>query len=293
MSRIHQALSKAARERANQNGSTTSADIAEIAAEVSGIGAQAEKLQVVLPQSPEVEAPASRLQRSTTDFVRSEWELDPRFDALAAGAKDKAGAECFRTLKSRLHQVADTRPLRRIMVTSSVPSEGKSFVCANLAHAMAQHNRRVLLIEADLRIPTLHTMFSAPRSPGLSNYLRGESDEYATISVGKRNNMYFMSAGDEVANPSELFLGDRMKELMRFASESFDWVIVDSPPTLPVHDPSLLADLCDGVLFVVRAAATDFELVSKAAAEFRQKNLLGVVFNHVEKAESYGQYYYR
>jgi protein-tyrosine kinase len=294
MSRIHEALSKAARERASQSRAAASADIVEITAQISTIAGAEEKLEVVVPESPEAAVAGSSVQGLQSGFVRSGWELHPQFNAFSAGVKEKVGAERFRTLRSRLYQAADTRSLRRIMVTSSVPSEGKSFVCANLAQAMAQQqDRRVLLIDADLRLPTLHKMLSVPRSPGLSNYLRGECDEYGVIQEGKQDNLHFMSAGDEVANPSELLLGDGMKGLMRFAAESFDWVIVDSPPTLAVHDPSLLADLCDGVLFVVRAAATDFELVSKAAAEFRKKNLLGIIFNHVEKPESYGDHYYR
>src|SRR5258706_616535 len=295
MSRIHQALSKAAQERAKQSNAGTAADIAEIAAAVRRIpDTRHEELAVDVPESPQAELATFGGEGSEPGFVRSDWELDVRFNAFAPGAKDKAGAERFRTLRSRLFQLADTKPLRRVMVTSSVPSEGKSFVCANLAHAMVQQqNRRVLLIDADLRVPTLHKMLSVPRSPGLSNYLRGECDRYGAIQLGRQANLHFMPAGDEVANPSELLMSDRMKELMRYGEESFDWVILDSPPSLPVHDPSLLADLCDGVLFVVRAAATDFELVAKAANEFRKKNLLGVVFNHVEKAETYGDYYYR
>jgi protein-tyrosine kinase len=294
MSRIHQALAKAARERASQTRGAMAADIVEIAAEVRRIpNSGQEELTLDIPETAEAQVAASDRARAQSSFVRSDWEFDARFNAFAPGAKDKAGAERFRTLRSRLFQIADTKLLRRVMVTSSVPSEGKSFVCLNLAQAMVQQqNRRVLLIDADLRIPTLHKTLPVPRSPGLSNYLRGECDELGTIQLGRQDNLYFMPAGDEVANPSELLLGDRMKELMRFGAESFDWVILDSPPALPVHDPNLLADLCDGVLFVVRAGATDFELVSKATSEFRKKNLLGIVFNHVEKAESYRDYYY-
>ena len=295
MSRIHQALSKAASERAKQSSAVTGADIAEIVAEVRRIPdtGQAELL-IDIPESPDANVSALGRERPESGFVRFDWGLDAKYNAFAAGAKEKAGAERFRTLRSRLFQLADTKSLRRIMVTSSVPGEGKSFVCANLAQAMLQQqNRRVLLIDADLRLPALHKMLAAPPGPGLSNYLRGECDEHAAIQLGRQNNLYFMPAGDEVANPSELLMSDRMKELLRYGAESFDWVIVDSPPSLPVHDPSLLADLCDGVLFVVRAASTDFELVAKAANEFRKKNLLGVVFNQVEKAESYGDYYYR
>jgi len=85
---------------------------------------------------------------------------------------------------------------------------------------------------------------------------------------------------------------ERMKQLLDRMSLLFDWIILDSPPALAVHDASILADMCDGVLFVVRAGSTDFELAAKASAEFREKNLLGVVLNRVEKRDSYGDYYY-
>ena len=84
-----------------------------------------------------------------------------------------------------------------------------------------------------------------------------------------------------------------MKHLLEVVTPVFDWLVLDSPPALPVHDASLLADLCDGVLFVVRAGATSFEIAEKASSEFRDKNLLGVVLNRVEKHESYGGYYYK
>ena len=156
-----------------------------------------------------------------------------------------------------------------------------------------RQDRKVLLIDADLRKPTLHEVLSAPKTPGLTNYLRGEVDEFAVIQKGSQNNLFFIPAGDEVGAPSELLLNDRMRKLLDFGSELFDWVILDSPPALPVHDPSMLANLCDGVLFVVRAGSTDVDMATKASAEFRQKNLLGVVFNHIAKAESYGNTYYK
>jgi capsular exopolysaccharide synthesis family protein len=210
------------------------------------------------------------------------------------GSKHKVGAERFRTLRSRLYQISETRDLKTVLVTSSLPSEGKSFVATNLARALVhQQNRKVMLIDADLRMPTQHKIFGAPKTPGLTNYLRGEVDEYGALQKGADGNVYLMPAGDEVSNPSELLLSDRMKRLLRFGNQLFDWVILDSSPSLPVHDSSVLADLCDGVLFVVRAASTEFETAAKAADEFRKKNLLGVVFNCVEKTESsYGENHY-
>jgi protein-tyrosine kinase len=301
MSRIREALTKAATERAKH--ADVSGDFADIAAEVRRPAAAAAVVDPprIVEARPEPQVNVGPISVGPTTFEdllrkckRPEWKLDPRVNLFAPGAKERAGAERFRTLRSRLYQIAETRPLRRVLITSSVPSEGKSFVCANLAQAIVhRQDRKVLLIDADLRKPTLHQVLSAPKTPGLTNYLRGEVDEFAVIQKGSQSNLFFIPAGDEVGAPSELLLNDRMKKLLDFGSELFDWVIVDSPPALPVHDPSMLASLCDGVLFVIRAASTDVDMATKASAEFRQKNLLGVVFNHIEKGESYGNNYYQ
>jgi protein-tyrosine kinase len=95
-----------------------------------------------------------------------------------------------------------------------------------------------------------------------------------------------------VSNPSELLHNERMKALLDRLAPIFDWVILDSPPAIAVHDASILADMCDGVLFVVRAGKTNFEIAQKATKEFDEKNLLGVVLNRVDKGQSYADYYY-
>ena len=204
----------------------------------------------------------------------------------------KIGAEPFRTLRSRLSQIAGTRMLKRILITSSLPAEGKTFVTANLAQSIIrQPDRRVLLIDADLRASRLHVALGAPSTPGLSDYLRGEAEEYSIIQSGPDENLCFIPGGNQVSNPSELLPSDRMRHLLDVVTPMFDFVILDSPPATPVHDPSVLADLCDGVLFVVRAGVTEFEVAEKAVAEFREKNLLGVVLNGAKRETAYGQYY--
>ena len=192
-----------------------------------------------------------------------------------------------------MYQIASTQPLKKILVTSSIPSEGKTFVTANLASSIVRQNeRRVLLIDGDLRASRLHLALGAPLTPGLTDYLRGECDEFEVIQKGFDNNLFFIPGGNIVSNPSELLMGDRIKRLLDFAAPLFDWIIIDSPPALPVHDASMLADLCDGVLFVVRAGQTDYQMAEKASSEFLNKNLLGVVLNCVEKGDGYGSYYY-
>ena len=203
------------------------------------------------------------------------------------------GAERFRTLRSRLYQIAATRPLRRVLITSSVAAEGKTFIAANLAQSMVrQPDRRVLLIDADLRASRLHLALGAPNKPGLTDYLRGDADEYSVIQKGSEYNLCLIAGGQSVSNPSELLLSPRWHQLLDRVTPVFDWIIIDSPPALPVHDASSIADSCDGVLFVVRAGSTEVELTEKAATQFHDKKLLGVVLNRVDLADAPNDYYY-
>jgi protein-tyrosine kinase len=221
------------------------------------------------------------------------WKVDGRLSVFEGGDDKQVGAERFRTLRSRLYQIAGTRPLRRLMVTSSVPAEGKTFVAANLAQSIVrQPDRKVLLIDADLRASRLHQVLGAPRSPGLSDYLTGEANEFQVVQKGSEANLCLIPGGREVSNPSELLMNDRLKRLLEVMTPLFDWIILDTPPVLPVHDASMMADVCDGVLFVVRAGMTEHEMAAKATGEFQDRNLLGVVLNRVEDGAGYGGYYY-
>lgn len=295
MSRIHEALKKAATERSAQLAGKPTADLVELAGE--GL------VEAVVPQSTagEVrrglvelgESGTGSFERLIVKCRRSEWKIDARFSVFAGESLFPHGAEKFRTLRSRLHQIAATRPLKKVLVTSSVPEEGKTFIASNLAQSIIrQENTKVLLIDCDLRASRLHLTVGAAGTPGLTDYLRGKADESQVIQVGKQDNLCFIPGGSGVSNPSELLHGEKMKALLDQLTPIFDWVIIDSPPAIAVHDASILADMCDGVLFVVRAGKTDFEVAQKASGEFREKDLLGVVLNRVEKSETYGDYYY-
>ena len=296
MSRIHEALKKAAQERNAQIADRSMPNVVDLSSEEvrgailpdTGSGLGERGLFSGGPNS-EVEL----FQEFAKKCSHPGWKIDPRFSVFSNVANSPAGAERFRTLRSRLFQVAATQPIRRLMITSSVPEEGKTFVTANLAQSFArQPECRVLLIDGDLRASRLHLPFRAPELPGLSDYLRGEADESQITQVGAEGNLCLIPGGRSVPNPSELLHGDRMKHLLDRMSSMFDWILLDTPPALAVHDASVLADVCDGVLFVVRAGRTAFEVAEKASVEFRDKNLLGVVLNRVEKQESYGGYYY-
>src|SRR5258706_1067536 len=220
------------------------------------------------------------------------WRLDLERNVFIDPAAPPAVREQFRTLRSRLYQVRDKQPLRSVLITSSLQGEGKTFVANNLAHALArQQNCRVLLIDADLRRPDLHSGFGASSSPGLAEYLKGEAAEMTVIQRGLPEYLCFIPGGSKPENPAELLANGRLKSLLQTIGPVFDWVILDSPPTLPVSDALMLAELCDGVLTVIRAAQTGFDSAQKSCQQLREKNLLGVALNCADDAAAYGSYY--
>lgn len=201
-------------------------------------------------------------------------------------------AEQFRRLRSRLYQLRENQPLKRVLVSSSVPGEGKTFVCANLARALARHGRtRVLMVDADLRKPSLHAALGAPVTPGLSDYLHGTADEIEILQRGSAENLYLIAGGCSQAS-ADMLAGSRFQTLMAHAAELFDWIIVDSSPVVPISDATVVAQQCDGVLLVVQAETTPFDLAQKARDEFRNSVILGVVLNQVTDQSAHTPYYY-
>ena len=296
MSRIHEALKKAAQERSAQLGDRPETDLVDLATQTASLPGYAGQREEARPRPALTTAEIAQRATFATfakRCARPAWNTEFRLDPFAGSNDQRVVVERFRTLRSRLYQIAAAQPLRSLLITSSLPMEGKTFIAANLAQSFVrQTDRRVLLIDADLRAPRLHLSLGAPEGLGLADYLDGDADEFQILQIGPEGSLCFIPGGKRTADPSGLLQSDRMKQLIERMSQAFDWVIIDSPPTLAVHDASVLADMCDGVLFVVRAGSTDFEVAEKATAEFREKSLLGVVLNRVDKNETYGAYPY-
>ena len=298
MSRIHEAMTKAAREQTGPDGPNTSPFPADFPATLElerNPAADSRALDAVshMKSAVPISNAPIELEELRNGCAFPKWCLDPRASAFSDRGVSAMGAEQFRTLRSRLYQLRSERPFRTILVTSAVAQEGKSFVAMNLAQAIVrQPDRRVLVIDADLRSSRQHLLLGAPKSPGLSNYLGGEIDEIAVIQSNQGSNLYFIPAGTKVANPSELLANGRLKRLIQRVSTLFDWILVDSPPCLPVTDANVAADSCDALLLVVRAHSTPVEIAQRAKQELHGRNVLGVVFNSVnEKALKYRAYY--
>lgn len=288
MSRIHEALKKAEQERAlSQPASRMEPAVLEPPIDPGNVMAGASVLAGV--PAPLL-TPESFLARSR----QTNWSPDPKSMLFFNGDDHAPGMEEFRTLRSRLYQAREKQSLSKILVTSALPKEGKSFTSANLAQVIVrQHGKRVLLIDGDLRNPRLHQLLGAEPGPGLANYLTSQVDEYSLVQRGQMENLFFIPAGEARGDSAELIGNGRIKFLLSRMEAMFDWIIIDSPPAALVSDPGLLANYCDGVLLVVRSNNTPVDAARKAAKEFSGHPLLGVVLNGIEPELSpYSQYYY-
>jgi protein-tyrosine kinase len=289
MSRIHDALKRAEQERATSLGT-----------HVEPVFDQPEIQREHMPSMQPTISPAMSGMSSGLNYEsllarcpQTEWSPDPRTMLFFQGEDSRVGAEEFRTLRSRLYQIREKMPLKRVMVTSALPKEGKSFVAANLAQVMVrQHGRRALVIDADLRNPGMHRHLGAPQSPGLANYLLGECDEFAALQRGPAENMFFMPAGQAPGSAPELLSNGRLKLLLQRLEPMFDWIIIDTSPVIPVSDATLVAKFCDGILMVVRSNVTPSDLARRAREEFPDKLLLGVVLNGTQTDDSERSKYY-
>jgi protein-tyrosine kinase len=301
MSRIHEALKKAEQERSTTPGTEIGPSpqepvIIPAPAWKSGPSTLANEALSAIPESSSSSATSVEYLRFDDLLARCahpQWNPDPNLNVFLNLTLSPHGAEQFRTLRSRLYQLRSNQPLRTVLITSSIPAEGKTFVTNNLAQAIArQPDRRALVIDADIRCARMHVPLGAPSAPGLTDYLRGEVDEMSIIQHGMEGNFCFIPGGNEVTNPSELLSNGRLKKLLDRLAPVFDWVLLDSPPCVPVADASIIADICDGVLLVVRADSTPLELAQRACQELRGRNVIGVVLNAVDESPLYGSAYY-
>ncbi len=235
-----------------------------------------------------------RLEDLASRCQSAEWKPDAqRMLSFDLRGTNPVGLEEFRTLRSRLYQMRQRQTLSRLLITSALPGEGKTFVSANLAQVFVrQRGRKVLLVDCDLRLSRLHEVLGAPSKPGVTDYLKGDANEFEIVQKGPLENLYFIPGGRSISNPADLLAGNRLALLLDRLGPMFDWVIVDTPPAVPIADASIIANLCHGVLIVISSGSTPFDLAQKASKEFRQTPVLGTVLNRVPKGATYSRYYY-
>ena len=322
MSRIYEALQKAESERSSAPLSTTpeleqpprgyyarSAAAAALAEPES----ESDFHRNSVPESPaqprqSFSPPASTMSPSLPGArldlnAISTRSWHPDLAALPALQERGPAVEQFRSLRSRIYELRDIKPLRSVLISSGLPQEGKSFVAANLAISLARNrNSKVLLIDGDMRRYTLHKLLGCDPHPGLADYLAGRADltdvmQRCAPSAGSESalpglaNLTLIPGGDGGDRASDLSASPRFAELLAEAGAVFDWIIVDSSPVLPVSDAVNLARSTDGVLLVTRSGVTDFTTAQQAQAQLKATHLLGVVLNAVEKVARVDSYY--
>jgi len=297
MSRIHEALQKARNQQ-----SEAGPDLPDTA-EIIEAGTS------FIPQAPAADPladvePLELLRRSTGDpqhllaqCPKSDWKSNAERLVFLGEDTHGSGQEQFRTLRSRLYQIRGNNDgFNVLVVCSAIPGEGKSFVSCNLAHAFAvQSGRRVLVIDADLRRPQGSTLLlGAAKTPGLTDYLSGDVPLSAVLQTGPIENLYLIPCGTQVSNPGELISHNKFAKLIEQLRPVFDWIVIDTPPVLPIADARVVADCADGVLLVVNAQSTHANLAKRAANEFAPKHILGVVLNKTQDvtAHYYSSYGY-
>jgi len=226
------------------------------------------------------------------------WSLHPKskgvpFVALVGNTKS-ATAEGFRTLRTNLQFLSADKPLKVLVISSSAAGEGKTTVALNLASSLTQIGQRVLLVDADLRRPTLHQSFNLVATPGLSNILVGKADLSTVLKKTLIEGLYLLPSGPIPPMPAELLGSHRMGELLNQLRQQFDTILLDTPPVIAVTDATLLAMIADGLLLVVTCGRTTKDQAKVALLTLEKAGItpLGIVMNQMDRRKGYGYYYY-
>lgn len=203
-------------------------------------------------------------------------------------------AEQYRTIRTNIQFAALDRDMATLMVTSAGPGEGKSTTAANLAVVLAQQGKKVLLVDADMRKPTVHYTFRSSNAVGLTNVLTKQMSLEEAVNNTEVKNLHILSSGPIPPNPAELLSSRTMDEMIKTALKFYDSIIFDTPPVMAVTDAQVIANRCDGTVLVVASGKTENEPAQKAKELLDKANgkLLGVVLNRKPMKKNHYYYYY-
>lgn len=290
MSRIFEALHKSESERSG-TVSTPPAVATELLQVIEREAASAPK---DLPAQEFVQQDFTNFAKDDlSQFLSLPVSLPPDNKLVCFTAQESFGAEKFRFLSVRLRQLQHGRLLKKLLITSTIPEEGKSTVAANLATILGRRQQpKILLLEGDLRRPSLAQQFGLRSLPGLSEWLQGEPRPIQHIYRLESLNLWFLPAGRPPANPLELMQSGRLSELLNQLSSWFDWIIIDSPPILPLADTSVWGRLADGILLVTREGITKRRMLQRGLQALEQSKLLGAIVNASSNTD-HSNYYQR
>lgn len=207
--------------------------------------------------------------------------------------KGSPAAEAFRLTGVRLKDLRQVRPLQKVLITSTVPREGKSTVAANLACVLASKSGdKVLLLEGDIRRPSLSQIFNLGKVAGICELLRGECSLHDSIYRLEGAGIWIMPAGSSPAMPLELLQSTKLPALMDQLASLFDWIIVDSPPVLPLADTSIWMRMADGILLVTRQGVSEKKQLQRGLKALESEKMIGALLNCLQDTD-YSKYYYR
>jgi len=226
---------------------------------------------------------------------KKDAKADAETDLLVHQHSKSAISEAYRGIRTAMMFAFADKPSKSVLVTSSAPREGKTTVSINLATIMAQAGNEVLLVDADMRCPRVHKTFNVEISDGLSEILAGKANLDSAIKQTDIPNLKLLTCGSLPPNPAELLGTKRMQELLGEMVSKFNKVIIDSPPIVSVADSSILANIVDGVAFIVQSGKTSIEVILRGKQKLlnAKANVLGVTLNNVDMArENYYYYYY-
>jgi tyrosine-protein kinase Etk/Wzc len=207
---------------------------------------------------------------------------------------DSIPAEAFRALRTRLQfTTPEAEKMKVLLVTSSAPTEGKTIIATNLAGSFSQINKKVVLVDCDLRKPRVHNVFNMNRHPGLVDYLFSHNTMDEIIRTTEMPNLDFIPCGTIPPNPAELMESSVMSQFLDELRKKYDFIILDSPPVIAVTDSEILSRYVDGSILVVSADTTEIELLKRAGEIMKQgtHHFIGAVLNNFVYKSSYGSYY--
>ncbi len=314
MSKVHEALRRAEREREESRRTGVAAEPLAPPIRAPEPTRPAEPVRATEPLRP-VEPPAGPAEAVRDGGARSDGGARPLGtpttphvplperpavapdlrldDALVAFTKPRSmAAEQYRAIRQQLAAYGREVAIRTIVVTSPLAGEGKTMTASNLAIALGQElGRRICLVDCDLRNPRIGALFGIPPRDGLADVLRRRAGLESALVPAPVNDLWVLPAGHLPPNPAELLASAAMREVVDMLEARFDLVVLDSPPIVPIPDPAILSGLADGVVLVLQAGHTPRRLIDRALDRLHGAVLLGFVLNRTDEFRYYADYY--
>lgn len=299
MSRLFDALQRSGTEQsgvAYNDMMTIVADVFEAPRGQSQVIAEAAGFAI--PETtPEILVGNSARQKSEEDVDTPEFHTVEAWPAASNklvyfSEPNGMAAEKFRFLGVRLRQMQQSRSLKRVVITSSIPQEGKSTVAANLACTLARRGQRgTLLLDGDLRRPSIAKIFGLGNIAGISEWLQGEGGPTTCIHQLKGTRLHILPVGAPPKEPLELMQSAKLSGIMNKLSSWFDWIVIDTPPVLPLADTSIWLRMADGAILVARQGVSQRALLKRGLEGLDSSKLLGTVLNGANKRIATDYYY--